>query len=54
MTRFDLALLALQVLDAQRRYFKSRSRDDLIASKQLEAELRRQAEAVLEEVRVPE
>lgn len=34
-----LARLALRVRDAQRAYFKSRSRDDLIASKQAEKDL---------------
>lgn len=43
MARGELALLALQVLDAQQTYFKSRSKDDLIASKQLEAKLRKAA-----------
>jgi hypothetical protein len=36
----ELATLALAVLDAQQKYFKSRSRDDLIESKRLEKELR--------------
>ncbi len=44
----DLAKLVIEVLDAQKRYFKSRSQVDLIASKQLESELRKKANAALE------
>ena len=47
-TAEDLAKLVIEVLDAQKRYFKSRTKDDLIASKVLEGELRRKANAVLE------
>jgi hypothetical protein len=43
----ELATLALATLDAQQKYFKTRSRDDLIASKQLEKELRQAAEGAL-------
>lgn len=43
----SLARLALWVLDAQRKYFKSRDKLDLIASKELEAQLRTEAENVL-------
>lgn len=57
MSVFDLATLALQVLDAQQSYFKARSgttvdadgkRALLIASKKLEAELRKGAEGVVQ------
>lgn len=37
----ELAQLALDVLNAQKKYFASRSHDDLIASKKLEGQLRR-------------
>ncbi len=47
----DLADLALRTLAAQQTYFKTRSRDDLIASKQLEAELKRAATEALAVVR---
>lgn len=43
-----LARLALRVLDAQKQYFKTRAKDDLIASKQLEKELRQLAQQILE------
>lgn len=49
MSRLELAKLVIEVLEAQRKYFKSRSRDDLIASKQLEAKIRLMARAILEE-----
>lgn len=49
-TRMTLATLALRVLDAQKQYFKTRSKDDLIASKKLEAELRATATATIEEI----
>jgi len=42
-----LAGLVIEVLDAQQRYFKSRDRADLIASKQLESRLRKEARAIL-------
>jgi len=48
-TREDLAKLVIEVLDQQARYFKSRSHDDLIASKMLESELRKKANEILEE-----
>lgn len=44
-----LALLALQVLDQQARYFRNRTKDDLILSKSLEKELRRQAQEIVKE-----
>lgn len=47
-TPADLAKLVIEVLDAQKRYFKSRAQEDLIASKQLEKELRDKANAILE------
>lgn len=43
----ELATLALDVLDAQQRYFKTREKDDLIASKKLEKRLREMASNVL-------
>ena len=43
----NLAELAIEVLDAQQRYFKSRDRADLIASKQLESRLRKEARGIL-------
>ena len=49
MTLPELATLALAVLDAQQKYFKSRSRDDLIASKQLENELLNVSRRILRE-----
>jgi hypothetical protein len=42
-----LARLALDVLDAQQAYFKTRSQTDLIRSKQLEKQLREVARAAL-------
>lgn len=44
----DLAKLVIEVLDAQKRYFKTRKQEDLIASKQLEKELRDKANRILE------
>lgn len=43
----ELAQLALDVLYAQQRYFKSRDTDDLMHSKQLERRLREMASNVL-------
>lgn len=43
-----LARLAIDVLDAQKRYFKTRAKDDLIESKRLEKELRGLASSYLE------
>jgi len=40
VTREALAELALRTLDAQRHYFSTRNREDLIVCKQLEAQLR--------------
>ncbi len=53
MTREELARLALQVLDAQKRYFKTKGGGAgkfaaLEESKALEKELRHEAERVLE------
>lgn len=42
-----LARLVLRTLQAQQRYFRSRSKEDLIASKRLEMELMRTAMAAL-------
>ncbi len=53
MNAKQLATLVLQVLDAQKQYFKTRDRADLIASKQLEAQLRKQAEYLVQNSREP-
>ena len=47
MTLPALATLVLQVLDAQKVYFRSHSTTDLIFSKGLEREMRKVAEEVL-------
>lgn len=47
MTVEELARKVIEVLDAQRRYFKSKSAADLVASKLAERELRAACEAVL-------
>lgn len=44
----SLSTLVIQVLDAQKKYFKTREKDDLIASKQLEKRLRDRAASYLE------
>lgn len=44
----DLSRLALAVLAAQKTYFRTRSQDDLIKSKQLEKQLKAMAESYLE------
>jgi hypothetical protein len=49
MTARELAALVLHVLDAQQKYFKTRAKDDLIASARLEKELRTAAQAILAE-----
>lgn len=49
MTREALAALALRTLDAQRKYFNTRSREKLIAARQLEAELRHACNAIANE-----
>ena len=49
MNERELAELVMQVLNAQKQYFKSRSQMDLVASKQLEARLRKEATAILED-----
>ena len=43
----DLAAHVIQVLDAQKKYFKTRCQEDLIASKQLESALRKEAVDIL-------
>jgi hypothetical protein len=43
----DLSRLALAVLAAQKMYFRTRSQDDLIKSKQLEKQLKVMAEEYL-------
>ncbi len=50
LSGFGLAELVIEVLDAQKKYFKTRDRDDLIASKQLETKLRREALDILGEL----
>ena len=45
----SLSQLVLEVLDAQKKYFKTRDKDDLIASKQLEKRLRDKASSYLPE-----
>ncbi len=47
MTRLELAFAVLKVLDAQKRYFKSRDRDDLIVSKALEIALRKECGSIV-------
>jgi hypothetical protein len=47
MTLEALATLALKTLDMQQRYFKTRTLEDLKASKELERELRRMATLAL-------
>ena len=52
ITAADLAALAIRVLDTQQEYFKDkhgtpRKQELLVASKQLEAELRRAAQAIM-------
>lgn len=49
MDKGGLAELVIEVLNAQKQYFKSRAQPDLIASKQLEARLRKEATAILED-----
>ena len=44
----DLAKLALETLDQQQRYFKSRRQEDLVRSKALEKELRSRANKALQ------
>jgi hypothetical protein len=44
----DLSRLVLVVLAAQKMYFRTRSQDDLIKSKQLEKQLKAMAESYLE------
>ena len=44
----SLSRLVIEVLDAQKKYFKTREKDDLIASKQLEKRLRDKAASYLE------
>lgn len=43
----ELAVMVVKVLDAQKKYFKTRDRFDLIKSKDLEKELRQMAEGLL-------
>ena len=48
-SRFELAQLVIETLEAQKKYFKTRSKEDLIASKQLESKLRLIARGIIEE-----
>jgi hypothetical protein len=48
VTPVALARMVIETLEAQQRYFRSRSREDLIASKQLEVKLLRTCEAVID------
>ena len=43
----ELAQLVIDTLEAQKRYFRTRSQVDLISSKQIEARLRKSAEEVI-------
>jgi hypothetical protein len=48
MTTEELARRVLEVMDAQKKFFRSRSMGDLEASKALERALRRDCERLLE------
>jgi hypothetical protein len=48
MTTEDLAAEVLRMLEAQKRYFDTRNRVDLIASKKLEAALIAKCRAILD------
>jgi hypothetical protein len=50
-TTAELAAVVLKVLDAQARYFKSRLREDLIASKQIERDLKERCLEIIRESR---
>lgn len=47
MTREELAVEVLATLAAQKKYFKSRSQEDLIASKKLESTLKKRCEILI-------
>jgi hypothetical protein len=47
MTAEQLAKLCILVLNAQKQYFATRDREDLIKSKALESQLRTAANAIL-------
>lgn len=47
MTREELAVEVLAMFAAQKKYFKSRSQEDLIASKQLESALKKKCEILI-------
>ena len=49
MNALELATLALDVLDAQKRYFSDRTKTSLIVSKQLEAKLKAEAQEIINE-----
>lgn len=49
MTIKELAALAIEVLDAQKKYFRTRQKDDLFASKVLESKLKLAALSIIEE-----
>ncbi len=48
-TREKLAQAVIGMLDAQQQYFKSRSREDLIASKKIEEGIRKMCMAIISE-----
>lgn len=47
MTLVELAKLVVEMLDAQQKYFKSRTTEDLRASKYVEAKLRSAADRIV-------
>ena len=49
MSLVDLAIAVIDMLDGQKRYFRSRSQADLIASKQAEAKLRKVCQEILQQ-----
>lgn len=49
MTAEQLAKLCIQVLNAQKKYFETRDRADLIASKALESKLRTAANSIIDD-----
>jgi hypothetical protein len=53
MTAKELAELVLRTLAAQQTFFKTRSRDDLIASKELEKQLKEAAQTIVRGVEQP-
>lgn len=47
MTREELAALVIAMLDGQQRYFRETTRENLVASKTAERELRKACEHIL-------